>query len=314
MIWVVGANGMLGSEVVRQLADKNIPFVSSGREIDITVSENIENFIKTTESKSYIYADSRKHDAGKIKWIINCAAYTAVEKAEEDRDAAYKLNVAAVENLAHVCRFNNIKLIHISTDYVFDGSGSNPITETNEKNPLSVYGSTKSQGEDAITQSMTQYYILRTSWLYGYNRPNFVYTMIKLMNEKEQIKVINDQFVTPTFTGDLAESIIKLILKSDNSTSFLDKNSQAPFGIYNFSNEGSTTWFEFAQKIYALGKKCKRITNNCNILPCTTQEYGSKVQRPAYSVLSKDKITRELHIKIPTWEKSLEKFLRNKNF
>lgn len=314
MIWVVGANGMLGSEVCRQLTEKDIPFVSTGSDVDITNSENIDNFIKTTESKSYIYADSRKHAAGKITWIINCAAYTAVEKAETEQEAVYRLNVSAVENLAHICRFNNIKLIHISTDYVFDGKDNVPISETSEKNPLSVYGTTKSQGEDVITQSMTQYYILRTSWLYGFNKPNFVYTMIKLMNEKDQIKVINDQFGSPTFAGDLTEVIIKLILKSDNSTSFLDKNSAAPFGIYNFSNEGTATWFEFAQKIYSIGRKTKRINKNCDILPCSTEEFGAQVQRPAYSVLSKDKITKELHIKVPSWEKSLEKFIKNKNF
>lgn len=314
MIWVIGANGMLGSELCRQLKKNKIDFVSSDKEVDITNYESIEAFINQKESESYLSASLNEKKSSKIKWIVNCAAYTAVEKAEEEPKLAELLNVTGPKNIAHAARFNGIKLIHISTDYVFGGTGNVPFTEDMQKNPLGVYGKTKSDGEDEIIQSMTQYYILRTAWLYGYGRPNFVYTMVNLMNSKDEIKVVNDQFGTPTFAGDLAEAIIKIIEKSEKNNTAFNKNSIVPFGIYNFTNLGNISWFDFAQQIYNLGKKYKRITKDCSVKSCTTAEYGAKVERPAYSVLSKDKIMKELKIKIPSWEKSLEKFLKDASF
>lgn len=318
MIWVIGANGMLGSELCKQLAEKRLPFVSSDKEVDITKIENLETFIRESEAKAFLNSEShkinRKENSTKIKWIINCAAYTAVEKAETDAELAYQLNAIGPKNIAHVARYNGIKLIHISTDYVFGGKGNSPFTEEMKKEPLGVYGKTKSDGEDFILQAMTQFYILRTAWLYGFAHPNFVYTMTKLMNEKEEIKVVNDQFGTPTNALDLANVIIQIIKKSDKNDLSFDANAVIPYGIYNFTNLGEISWFEFAQKIYLLGKKYERISNECNVLPCTTQEFGAKVERPAYSVLSKEKIIQTLKIKIPSWEKSLENFIKSKSF
>lgn len=314
MIWVIGANGMLGSEICRQLEKNKLPYVSSDLDVDITNSESIENFIREKESVSYLTSSRQAHSNSKIKWIINCAAYTAVEKAESEPELAEKLNITGPENLTHIARANNIKLIHISTDYVFGGTGNTPFTEEMQKNPLGVYGKTKSDGEDIITQGMTQYYIIRTAWLYGYDHPNFVYTMTKLMKEKDSIKVVNDQLGTPTFAGDLASVIITLIEKADRNSSSFKAKDIIPYGIYHFTNLGQTSWYDFAQKIYSFGIKYKKINNECKVLPCSTEEYGAKVERPAYSVLCKDKITKTLKIKIPSWEKSLEKYIRSESF
>lgn len=313
MIWVIGANGMLGSELCRQLEKNKISYVASDKEVDITNPESIDSFITEKESESYLGSMSEKKSS-KIKWIVNCAAYTAVEKAESEPELAALLNTTGPKNIAHAARFHGIKLIHISTDYVFGGQGNIPFTEEMPKNPLGVYGKTKSDGEDEIIQAMTQYYILRTAWLYGYGRPNFVYTMINLMNSKNEIKVVNDQFGTPTFAGDLADAIIKIITKSEKNNTAFNKNTIIPFGIYNFTNLGQISWYDFAQKIYLFGKKYKRINNECQVNTCTTAEYGAKVERPAYSVLSKDKIIKTLKLKIPSWEKSLEKFIKDSSF
>lgn len=313
MIWVIGAKGMIGSELCKQLEKNKIPFVASDKEVDITNSVNIDTFIREQESASYLNSITSKKSK-KIKWIVNCAAYTDVEKAQTESELAYLLNVIGTKNIVHAAHFNGIKLIHISTDYVFSGIGNIPFTEEMPKNPLNVYGKTKSAGEDEIMQGMTQYYILRTGWLYGYGHSNFVYKMTDLMNSKVQIKIVNDQIGTPTFAGDLANTIIALIEKSDRNSDSFRKNDIIPYGVYHFTNLGQTSLYNFTLKIYQLGKKYKRITNECSIVPCTTAEFGATVECPAYSVLSKDKILKELKIKIPTWEKSLEKFIKDSNF
>ena len=163
-------------------------------------------------------------------------------------------------------------------------------------------------------KEMTTYYIIRTAWLYGFDGKNFVYTMTKLMNSHDQIRVVNDQFGTPTYAPDLAAAILRFIEKSENAKSFFGKNSAPAYGIYHFTNEGQTNWHEFASEIYRLGRKYGRITNDCRVDACTTEEYGAKVQRPAYSVLSKAKISKALKIKIPEWQVSLEKFMKSERF
>ena len=311
MIWLIGCKGMLGSEVARQLDEKKYNWVGTDKEVDITDADALMNFVKSVETSTYLDTSSNdKH----IKWIINCSAYTNVDKAEEDVELADKLNNSGVLNIARTARSIGAKLIHISTDYVFNGQGKEPYTEEMEKEPLGVYGKTKSAGEDAIQKEMTQYYILRTAWLYGFDGKNFVYTMTKLMNSHDQIKVVNDQKGTPTCALDLAAVILKIIEKADKATEAFGKHSAPAFGIYHFTNGGQTDWHEFATEIYRLGRKYGRITQECDVKPCTTEEYGAKVQRPAYSVLSKDKICRELKIKLPDWKVSLEKFIKGDRF
>jgi dTDP-4-dehydrorhamnose reductase len=316
MIWIIGCKGMLGSELAFQLTQANIPWTGTGEEVDITDVQALENFFNSTETASYLSSHNTENlkDNGKIRWIINCAAYTAVDKSEEESEKAHAINARGPMNITRVARAHGAKLIHISSDYVFDGTSNIPYTENSPRAPLGVYGRTKAEGEDNVAKGMTQYYIIRTSWLYGFDGHNFVYTMTNLMNTRDSIKVVNDQRGCPTFCGDLASVIMKFIEKADGATSFFGRNSASPYGIYNFTNGDDTTWYDFANSIYQYGKKYGRITRDCDIQPCTTAEYPSKAARPAYSVLSKAKIEKELRIKIPLWQASLERFMKSDRF
>ncbi len=284
MIWLIGNKGMLGRKVELFLQKNKIDYLSSDREIDITDKNILSDFVKDK----------------KISWIINCAAYTAVDKAEDEKELVYKLNSDGAENIAYTAKLKNAKLIHISTDYVYDGFKNTPYVETDNTNPLSTYGKSKLAGDDKIINLIKNYFIIRTSWLYGENGKNFVTTMIKLMNEKDKISVVNDQKGSPTFTTDLADFIIHLIN--------IDSNK---FGIYNFSNEGEISWFDFALKIYELAKKKGLITKNTLIEPIPTDQYPTKAIRPKYSVFSKEKIKTTFGYKIRNWEDALEEFIMN---
>ena len=311
MVWLIGCKGMLGTEVAKQLTEARIPFVGTDKEVDITDPHALEDFEANVERESYLQYDSADRH---IRWIINCSAYTNVDKAEEDVELAEKLNALGPLNIARVARKIGAKLIHISTDYVFNGRGNEPYTEDMEKDPLGVYGKTKAEGDEAVQKEMNQYYIIRTAWLYGFDGKNFVYTMTKLMNDRDTIKVVSDQYGTPTFAEDLAGVILKLIKKSDGAKEIFGKKSAPAFGIYHFTDEGVTNWHDFAAEIYRLGTKFGRIKNKCKVDACSTEEYGAKVQRPHYSVLSKAKISKELKIKIPDWKISLERFIKSNRF
>ena len=316
MIWLIGCKGMLGTEVGRQLSANNIACVGTDREVDITDYDMLENFATSHDSvanRTGLTA-STGAIAGKITWVINCSAYTDVNKAETEPDLAKKLNEDGPKNIARAARHVGAKLIHISTDYVFDGTGNVPYTEDMPKQPIGVYGVTKAAGEDAVEKEMTQYYILRTAWLYGFDGHNFVYTMTKAMDSHPDVKVVQDQKGTPTCAVDLASVIIKIILTSSNAHGLFGKNSAIPYGIYHCTDIGETNWYAFTKKIYELGKKYKRITNECTINPCTTEEYPTPAKRPAYSVLSKDKLQKALRIKLPKWEDSLERFIKSDSF
>ena len=283
MIWVIGYKGMLGSEICRQLTENNIQYVRSDIDVDITDVNALRNFAK----------------AWSVSWIINCAAYTAVDKAESDVELAKKLNEDGPANIAKVAKEIGAQLIHISTDYVFDGTGDTPRTEDMPITPIGVYGVTKAAGEKAVTSNTDRYYILRTAWLYGWAGKNFVYTMIRAMNTHDAVKVVNDQKGTPTFAGDLAEVIIKII-----------QRPSTPYGIYHCTDLGEITWWDFTNEIKKQGIEYGWVTNkDCVVNPCTTEEYPTPAKRPAYSVLSKDKIQKTLEIKLPDWKESLSKFL-----
>jgi dTDP-4-dehydrorhamnose reductase len=288
MIWLIGNKGMLGSEIAKQLNDNNIDFVGTDQDVDIT---NLESLLKFAENKN-------------IEWIINCAAYTAVDKAEADIPLAKKLNINGPRNIAQTAKKIGAKLIHISTDYVFKGEGDHPFAEEDKVAPQGVYGYTKYLGELEIAENFSEYYILRTAWLYGFDGNNFVYTMTKAMNTRDAVKVVNDQKGSPTCAVDLASVIIKVITTQNT----------IPYGIYHCTNLGEITWWDFANKIYELGKKHNRITHDCVINPCTTAEYPTAAKRPAYSVLSKDKIQKALSITLPKWEENLESFIKSDRF
>ena len=290
MIWVIGYKGMLGSEICRQLTENNIQFVRSDVDVDITDIEALDQFAKCWA----------------VTWIINCAAYTAVDKAESDIELAHKFNVEGPENIAKVAKKYGAKLIHISTDYVFDGTGDTPRTEDMPVAPIGVYGVTKAKGEEAVRNNTDKYYILRTAWLYGWAGKNFVYTMIRAMNTHEAVKVVNDQKGTPTFAGDLAKVILQII---DDKT--------VSYGTYHVTDLGEITWWDFTNEIKKQGIEAGWINEtgkNCVVNPCTTDEYPTPAKRPAYSVLSKDKIQNTLGITLPDWKESLSKFLHSELF
>ncbi|MBO5137746.1 MAG: dTDP-4-dehydrorhamnose reductase [Spirochaetaceae bacterium] len=297
MVWLIGNKGMLGSEVETQLEFNEINFIATDREVDITNLGALEAYVAANPN---------------ITWIVNCAAYTAVEKAEEEPELAEKLNATGAGNIATVANKIGARMIHISTDYVFDGTGKTPYTEIMPISPLGVYGRTKADGEKLVQKNLEDAYIFRTAWLYGPRGKNFVYTMVNLMNSKDSISVVNDQFGSPTCTLDLARYIIMTILGYQEV--FGNPHRCLPPGIYHCTGEGKTTWYDFALEIYRIGKEKGIITKECQIKPCSTQEYGARVQRPAYSVLSKAKLKRALDLQIPTWQESLRAFMASPMF
>ena len=288
MIWLIGFKGMLGTEIARQLAENKIDFVGTDIDVDITDIEALRAFAKNKN----------------INWIVNCAAYTAVDKAESDTELADKLNNIAPGNIAKVAEETGAKFIHISTDYVFDGTADSPRTEDMPVAPIGIYGKTKAAGEKSVIENTKEYYILRTAWLYGWHGKNFVYTMIRAMNTHDAVKVVADQKGTPTFAGDLADVVLKIISKEN-----------VPYGIYHCTDLGEITWWDFTVEIKKQGIKAGWITNkDCAVNKCTTDEYPTPAKRPAYSVLSKDKIQKTLGITLPQWQDSLNKFLTSDLF
>jgi dTDP-4-dehydrorhamnose reductase len=282
LIWLIGNRGMLGSDVSRKLSSHGLPSIGSDREINITDKGVIREFVR----------------GRKIHWIVNCAAYTAVDHAEEEPEAAFRLNAEGVGNIAELAESIGSRLIHISTDYVFNGRGTRPYTEDTPVNPMGVYGRSKAAGEKLALERCSRVFILRTAWLYGPHGGNFVFTMLKLMRERDVLKVVDDQVGSPTYTAHLAEAITS-ILQADGKD----------YGIYHFSNEGQATWFEFAREIYKLGLERGILTKPCTIEGCATNDFPTKAKRPAYSVLSKEKIKRVFGISIPSWRSGLIAFL-----
>ena len=287
MIWLIGNKGMLGNDIERLLKERGLTYCASDKEIDITDYKALEKFGKDK----------------KIKWVINCAGYTNVDKAEEEIDEAFRINKDGVRNIALFSAKRQIRLIHISTDYVFDGRQEGDAVayrEDYKTNPINIYGRSKLAGEEEIKNILEEYFIMRTAWLYGLQGNNFVYTMLRLFKERDVVKVVEDQWGSPTYTVDLAKVILKII--EDDSVSY---------GIYHFTNEGVTSWYEFAQIIYKKAKRLGLIEGNkkIEIQPIKTEEYHTAAKRPRYSVLSKGKIKREFNIKIRDWDEALEDFL-----
>ncbi|MBF0596858.1 dTDP-4-dehydrorhamnose reductase [Faecalibacter rhinopitheci] len=278
-ILVTGANGQLG-QAIHEISTnyKELEFVFVSRnELDITNQELVKN-----------YFENNVFDA-----VVNCAAYTAVDLAESDIANARLINATATQYLAEITANKNIPFIHISTDYVFDGTISTPRLEADPTNPIGVYGQTKLEGEYLALSINPQTIIIRTAWVYSKYGKNFVKTMLWLFKEKEEIGVIDDQIGSPTNAVDLADAIAQMLSK-DNLV----------YGIYNYSNEGKCSWFEFASKIKAL-------TNSSIIInPIPTTSYPTPAKRPAYSLLDKSKIKETYQIEIPNWEESLSKELK----
>ncbi|MDX4068092.1 dTDP-4-dehydrorhamnose reductase [Aliarcobacter skirrowii] len=279
-ILVTGSMGQLGSEIKAISSDYSYNFFFTDRNnIDITNKDNIKEYCQTNS----------------INVIINCAAYTAVDKAETDIENADLINRKAVKKLSIVAKELDIKLIHISTDYVFDGKNFKPYVEEYQTNPQSVYGKTKLDGEnEMININPLNSIIIRTSWVYSYYGNNFVKTMLRLGKEKEELGVIFDQIGTPTYAKDLAITILNIVPQIENSK----------VEIYNYSNEGVLSWYDFAKEIMKMAKL------NCKINPIETYQYPTPAKRPHFSLLNKSKIKSKFNLEIPYWKDGLDDCLK----
>ena len=276
---VTGFNGQLGNDVAAILKQRNINVLAPKREVfNLTDFEQVKN-----------YVIKEKPDV-----IIHCAAYTAVDKAEDERELCYSVNVEGTRALAEAAKEINAKVVYISTDYVFDGLGQEPHSEEKETNPINYYGYTKEQGEKIIRELIHKHFIIRTAWVYGKNGNNFVKTMLKLAETKTEISVVSDQIGAPTYTKDLADFIVTLV-KTNH------------YGTYHGVNEGYCSWYEFAKKIF---EKCGiAITVN----PLSTEEYPTKAKRPLNSRLSKEKTIEVGLNRLPQWENALSRFIKELN-
>lgn len=266
-ILVTGANGMLGQDLCPILEDEGFDVIETDiHNLDITKKEEVEKFIAEA----------------KPDYVIHCAAYTNVDKAEEDSETAYKINETGTKNLAEICKKFDITILYISTDYVFDGEKEGKYQTSDIPNPQSVYGASKLAGEKAVQQN-EKYYIARTSWLYGHHGKNFVETMISL-KDKEELKVVDDQKGCPTWTVELANGIVKILTE------------ELPYGIYHVCGSGETSWYGFAKKIFELSNL------NVNLNSCTTKEFPRPAKRPKNSIMENNKICRN-------WEVALKEYI-----
>lgn len=281
-ILVTGSNGQLGNEI-RLLASENKHhtfFFTDVEELDITNKTALLEYSKTN----------------RIEVIINCAAYTAVDRAESDEDVARLINALAVLNLGEVAAELGARIIHVSTDYVFNGKAFIPYKETDQPDPVSAYGRTKLEGEQLLQQSCSDAVIIRTAWLYSEFGNNFVKTMLRLGRERDRLNVVYDQIGSPTYAGDLAQAIMNIV----NADRWIG-------GIYHFTNEGVCSWYDFTLAIHQLA------CIHCEVKPVTSDQYPTPTERPHYSVLDKQKIKETYRIYIPHWHEALQRCLNNMN-
>ncbi|MFQ3620095.1 MAG: dTDP-4-dehydrorhamnose reductase [Spirochaetales bacterium] len=300
-VWIVGSKGMLGQELALLLKEKGVGVLESDLEVSILDSDALSRFVEQNAYGSPTLAPSNLRSLTGLRWIVNCAAYTAVDRAEEEPEICRRLNVEGPRNLARLAKSIGARLIHLSTDYVFKGEvppSGGKYTEEDTPAPQSVYGRTKLEGEEAVREELDLHIILRTAWLYGKYGKNFVYTMLNLMKERDFVGVVADQRGSPTWARDLAGAIYHIV-----------QSPNPRFGIYHFTNEGETTWFDFAREIYRLGRAYGMVNRVCEIRPLTTDQYPTKARRPAYSVLSKEKIKKDYGVPVPPWQESLELFI-----
>ena len=273
---VTGGNGQLAQslkDVVNHQDELDVDFQDLP-DLDITNKQQLESYFSNNE----------------LDYCINCAAYTAVDLAEEQSDLAYAVNADGPKYLAEVCQKHQVTLIHISTDFVFDGQKRIPYLETDAPNPLSVYGASKLQGERSIQETTEAYFIVRTSWLYSEYGKNFMKTMLSLSETLNEISVVSDQIGSPTYAGDLAEVLIQIVLSSSTN-----------YGVYHYSNSGTISWYDFAVEIF------KQFGKTIEVKPIKTKDYPTAAKRPKYSVLDTTKIKNNFYCTINDWQTSLNK-------
>jgi len=284
MVWIIGSNGMLGRHITEQVENANIPLITSDKEIDITDITAIRGFL---ENKT-------------IDWIIICAAFTAVDLAEDEENNAFAVNAEGVKNITEICKNTGVKIVSFSSDYVFPGENISGYHEDDRTGPMSVYGRSKLKGEMFLMSGYKEYFIFRISWLYGPYGKNFVHTMLNRFNEQDELNVVNDQFGSPTYTLELADFIVKLI----------ETNSQC-YDLYHFSGEGMTTWYEFSMEIYRLALKYGITQKTVKINPIDSSKFPAKAKRPMYSYLHKNKLTSTFGFKPEYWRDTLENYIKS---
>jgi len=274
-VLVTGVKGQLGYDVVKELEKRGLEAVGVDiEEMDITDACSVESVISQASPDA----------------VIHCAAYTAVDAAEDNEEICRKVNADGTRNIACVCKALDIKMIYISTDYVFDGEGTRPWEPEDERRPVSVYGQTKYEGELAVQEILEKYFIVRIAWVFGINGKNFVKTMLRLAQTRDTLTVVNDQFGSPTYTYDLAKLLVDMI-------------QTEKYGIYHATNEGICTWHEFACAIF------RTAGLQINVLPVTSAEYAAKAKRPFNSRMSKEKLTEMGFEKLPSWQDALERYV-----
>ncbi|CAI9395057.1 dTDP-4-dehydrorhamnose reductase [Bacillus sp. T2.9-1] len=274
-ILVTGYSGQLGYDVVLEGKKRGYEMIGVGhKELDITQEERVQSYVHTV-----------KPDA-----IIHCAAYTAVDHAEEDKETCLDVNVNGTKYLAAAAKGMDAKFIYISTDYVFEGTGTEPFTEEDAANPVGYYGLTKYEGEKAVQSLLDKYFIVRISWVFGINGNNFIKTMLRLAETRDELNVVGDQYGSPTYTFDLAKLLVDMV-------------ETEKYGVYHASNEGFTTWADFAKGIFEVaGKKVK-------VNSITTEEYPTKAVRPKNSRMSKDKLEKNGFTRLPAWQDALTRYI-----
>lgn len=274
-ILVTGYSGQLGYDVVLEGKKRGFDMIGVGhKELDITQEEQVQNYIHTV-----------KPDV-----VIHCAAYTAVDNAEDNKDVCFDVNVNGTKYLAASAKSVDAKFIYISTDYVFEGTGIEPFTEEDAANPVGYYGITKYEGEKAVQSLLDKYFIVRISWVFGINGNNFIKTMLRLAETRKELNVVGDQYGSPTYTFDLAKLL-------------LDMAETEKYGVYHASNEGFTTWADFAKEIFQVAGKVVKVNS------ITTEEYPTKAVRPKNSRMSKDKLEKNGFTRLPAWQDALTRYI-----
>ena len=275
-ILVTGYTGQLGYDVAQYGLKQGFEMIGVGsKDLDITNEENVLKFVKETNPDA----------------IIHCAAYTAVDKAEDDKETCWNVNVIGTKNLVNAAKKINAKFMYISTDYVFNGKGEIPFTESDKPDPIGYYGLTKFEGEKVVQNLLEKWFIVRISWVFGINGNNFVKTMLKLAENRNELNVVNDQIGSPTYTFDLASLLIEMVQTNK-------------YGTYHVSNEGYCSWAEFAKEIFKLAGK------NVKVNPITTEEYPTRAVRPKNSRMSKHKLIENGFTPLPNWQDALTRFLK----
>ena len=279
-VLVTGVKGQLGYDVVNELTKRgHIAVGTDIEEMDITDKKSVESVMKENMPEA----------------VIHCAAYTAVDAAEDNVELCRKINAEGTQNIADVCKELDIKMIYISTDYVFDGEGERPWEPDDERSPLNVYGQTKYEGELAVQNTLDKFFIVRIAWVFGVNGKNFIKTMLNLGKTRDSLTVVNDQFGSPTYTYDLAKLLVDMV-------------ETEKYGIYHATNEGICTWYEFACEIF------KQAGMNIKVAPVSASEYPAKAKRPSNSRMSKEKLTDNGFEKLPTWQDALSRYLKEIEF